>query len=39
MSVSHLIEQVDDYRWRIPRVKGTGMLTDVRVYASRDILK
>ena len=39
MSVSHLIEQVDDYRWRIPRVKGTGMLTDVRVYASRDILE
>ncbi|MCY4588691.1 MAG: RtcB family protein [Bryobacterales bacterium] len=39
MSVSHLIEQVDDYRWRIPRVNGTGMLTDVRVYASRDILE
>ena len=39
MSVSHLIEQVDDYRWRIPRVKGTDMLTDVRVYASRDILE
>lgn len=39
MSVSHLIEQVDDYRWRIPRVKGTGMLTDVRVYASGDILE
>ncbi len=38
MSVSHLIEQIDDYRWRIPRVERAGMRTDVRVYASRAIL-
>jgi tRNA-splicing ligase RtcB len=38
MSVAHLIEQIDDYRWRIPRVERAGMRTDVRVFASRAIL-
>jgi len=38
MSVSHLIERIDDYRWRIPRIERAGMRTDVRVYASRAIL-
>jgi tRNA-splicing ligase RtcB len=38
MSLAAQLEKIDDYRWRIPRDQRLGMLTDVRVYASRAIL-
>jgi tRNA-splicing ligase RtcB len=38
MNWSERLEQIDDYRWRIPRDAAAGMRTDVRIYASRPIL-
>jgi tRNA-splicing ligase RtcB len=38
MSLIEQLERIDEYRWRIPRDKGRGMRTDVRVYASKPIL-
>lgn len=38
MSLVAQLEKIDDYRWRIPRDRGRGMRTDVRVYASKSIL-
>jgi tRNA-splicing ligase RtcB len=38
MNWSERLEQMDDYRWRIPRDANAGMRTDVVAYASRPIL-
>src|SRR5689334_10912097 len=38
MSLAHLVEQIDECRWRIPRQEYLAMRTDVVIYASRAIL-
>jgi tRNA-splicing ligase RtcB len=38
MSIDPRLEQVDRFRWRIPRDPAKGMRTDVVVYASEPIL-
>jgi tRNA-splicing ligase RtcB len=38
MSKAELIlEQLDDYRWRLPREAGRGMLTDGLIFADREL--
>ncbi len=39
MSLAHRLEQIDDWRWRIPRDDSIGMRTDVIVYASKPIIE
>ncbi len=39
MSLAHRLEQIDDWRWRIPRDERLGMRTDVMVYASKSIIE
>ena len=39
MSLAHRLEQIDDWRWRIPRDERLGMRTDVMVYASKAIIE
>ncbi len=38
MSLADRLQQVDEYRWRIPRDERLGMRTDVLVYASEAII-
>jgi len=38
MSLAERLEQIGEYRWRIPRDQRLGMRTDVVVYASKEIL-
>ena len=38
MSFADKLEQIDAYRWRIPRDERRGMRTDVRIYATKAII-
>ena len=38
MSVADRLQQIDTYRWRIPRDRDLGMRTDVRVYATKALI-
>ena len=39
MNLAHRLEQLDDWRWRIPRDERLGMRTDVIVFASKPIME
>ncbi len=39
MNIASQLEQIDEYRWRIPRQEKSAMRTDVVVFATRALIK